>query len=260
MDSELFALAVQAALRIPTSGIGTLAEKRVHAALKYYVQPDNTLHEIKRRGFVLDALSSDGEGVFEIQTRAFDRLSKKLEALLKLGTFTVVYPVISEKLLYVTDIDTGEVSVRKSPRHASAYGVFPELYKIRKYILSENFRLRIITVGAEEYRTVKRTRSKKGKLYTEKLTSETVPTELYGDTTLSSGSDYARFLPSELSSVFTSSDLASACKTDRSSASTMLSLLTELGIVERIGKQGNAYLYRSLLSVEADACLQASSR
>lgn len=245
MDSELFELAVQAAMRIPTSGIGTLAEKRIHAALKYYVQPDKALHEARRLGFVIDALSSDG-GVFEIQTRAFNRLSKKSEALLKLGTFTVVYPIIAEKILYITDIDTGEVTVRKSPRHASAYDVFNELYKIRKYILSENFRLRIITLGAEEYRTVRRSRSKKGRLCTEKLTSETVPTELYDDITLSSGSDYSRFLPSGLPSVFTSADFAASCKIKRSTAATALLLLTELKLAERIGKKGNAYLYRSL--------------
>lgn len=242
MDNELFALAVEAALRIPTSGIGTLSEKKVHAALKYYVQPDNTKHEVKLNGFVSDALSD--VGVFEIQTREFYRLSKKLERLLENITVTVVYPIISEKTLYLTDSETGEVTVRKSPKRMNVYNVFGELYAIRKFIASKNLRLRLITLAAEEHRVIKARTSKRGRKKVEALSSETVPTEIYDDITLSAAEDYAKLLPYDLPTPFTSADIASACRCSRSYASVMLLVLTELKVVERIGKTGKSYLYR----------------
>ena len=135
MNTELFSLAIAAALRIPTSGIGTLAEKKIHATLKYYVQPDKDKHEIKFNGGVADALSEDG--VYEIQSKCFYRLAKKLEILLNGGTVTVVYPIVAEKILYLTDIETGETTIKKSPKRGSVYDVFPELYGIRQFIVSE---------------------------------------------------------------------------------------------------------------------------
>ncbi len=243
MDTELFELATAAALRIPSSGIGTLSEKKVHAALKYYVQPDKEKHEIKSFGFVSDALSDDG--VFEIQTRGFYRLCKKLETLLENGTVTVVYPIISKKLLYLTDTDTGEVTVRKSSKRMTLYHVFSELYGIRKFITSENLRLRLITLEAEEHRITRTRTSKKGRKKVETLSGETVPTKLCGDITLSSPYDYEMFLPSTLPELFTSAEYASVCKISRELSGLTLLILTELDIVRRIGKIGNAYVYKA---------------
>ena len=243
IDTELFDLAVKAALRIPSSGIGTLSEKKVHAALKYYVQPDMEKHEIKTCGFVCDALSEDG--VYEIQTRGFYRLNKKLDALLNSCTVTVVYPIISEKVLYLTDADSGEVTVRKSPKKMSLYTAFDELYRIRKHLTSERLRVRMITLSAEEYRTVKKQPSAKRRA--KKLTTvsaETVPTEIFSDITLKDARDYAALLPDALPETFTSADLAGICRIHRTLAATMLLILTDLSAVERIGKKGNSYVYK----------------
>ncbi len=243
MDTELFELAVTAALRIPSSGIGTLSEKKVHAALKYYVQPDKEKHEIKNHGFVSDALSEDG--VFEIQSRGFYRLCKKLPALLKSGTVTLVYPIISKKLLYLTDADTGEVTVRKSTKRMTAHHVFPELYRIRQFITSENLRLRLITLETEEHRVIRIRAAKNGRKRVKTLSSETFPTAMRDDITLSSAADYEIFLPSTLSDSFTSAEYASAYKISRELSSLTLLILTELNVVKRIGKAGNAYVYKA---------------
>ena len=242
VDTELFSLAVAAALRIPTSGIGTLSEKRVHAALKYYVQPDMKKHEVKICGFVSDALSEDG--VFEIQTGAFRRLSGKLDVLLKSGTVTVVYPVICEKTLYTTDTDTGETSVRKSPKKRTVYNVFSELYALRRFLPSTNLRLRLITLKADEHRAVRTHVSKAGKKRALTVSSDLIPTVICDDVTLCSYTDYLNLLPSDLPDVFTSSDLSYRLKISRSLSSTMLLILTDLSVVERIGKSGRSYLYR----------------
>ena len=243
MDTELFELAVEAALRIPSSGIGTLSEKKIHSALKYYVQPDKEKHEIKNYGFVSDALSDNG--VFEIQTRGFYRLNKKLEILLDHGTVTVVYPIISKKLLYLTDSETGEVTVRKSTKRMTRHHVFAELYGIRGFLTSKNLCLRLITLEAEEHRVIRVKMSKKGRKKVETLSAEKIPTTLIDDMIISTPSDYRAFLPETLPELFTSAEYAKVCKISQSLAGTTLLILTDLKLVTRIGKTGNAYVYKA---------------
>ena len=76
-------------------GIGTLGEKTLHSAVKYYFQPDPDMREVPVGPFVADALV-DG-GVVEVQTRSLYRLCPKLEYFLAQGKATVVYPVPAKK-------------------------------------------------------------------------------------------------------------------------------------------------------------------
>ncbi len=242
MDIELFELATEAALRIETDGgIGTLAEHKLHQTLKYYVQPDNTLHEVKRCSFVCDAVTENG--VFEIQTRGFDRLKRKLDVLLNEGTVTVVYPMIGEKRLLTTEISSGEIKIRKSPVKSSLFELFRELYRIMDYIPNTNFRLRIVTVKADEHRlrdsTVKRRRGEPRYLKTER-----VPTALLGDETFSSPSDYTKFLPDGLPETFTTKEFSALSGLHQGDCSLILRVLAGIGILKRTGKQGRAYLYK----------------
>ena len=242
MDKELFELATEAALRIEADGgIGTLAEHKLHQTLKYYVQPDNTLHEIKRASFVCDAVTENG--VFEIQTRGFDRLRKKLDVLLQEGAFTVVYPMIGEKRLLTTELSTGEIKIRKSPVKGSLYELFRELYRITDYIPHKNFRLRIVTVKADEHRlrdsTVKRRKGEPRYLKTER-----VPTALLGDETYCAPSDYAKFLPDGLTDEFTTKEFSALSGLHQDDCSLVLRVLMRIGILERTGKRGRAYLYK----------------
>ncbi len=246
MDTELFALAIRAASELAAAGgIGTLSEYRLHAALKYYVQPDPEMHEIKRCGFFCDAVSSDGSGVYEIQTGSFERLRRKLEKLLGYGTVTVVYPIVKEKKLITSNPETGEVSERKSPKKKDIYSVFDELYKIRSFIPDPNFRLRLISVGASEVRIPNSEQPKKRcrrrpKAYQK---AELIPTELFGDVTLGCLSDYKMFIPETLPEVFFSADLAKAANITQSLANKVLYTLNNLNVLERLGRSRDGYLY-----------------
>ena len=66
MDQEAFSSACAwAAARLGQGGIGTLGEKSLHAALKYYFEPCPENHEQPLGGFVADAVGE--HGVIEIQ-------------------------------------------------------------------------------------------------------------------------------------------------------------------------------------------------
>ena len=97
------------------TGIGTLGEKAVHATLKYYFEPDPACHEVKCLGYVADVLRDDH--IYEIQSKQWYRLQKKLEVFLKEYQVTVVYPVITRKEICWVDPETGEeVERRISPK------------------------------------------------------------------------------------------------------------------------------------------------
>ena len=88
-------------------GIGTLSEKTLHAVLKNYYAPDEDMHEIPIENYVADIFT--GTEIIEVQTRAMNRMRKKLDAFLPLYPVTIVYPIPREKWLYWIDDKTGEV-------------------------------------------------------------------------------------------------------------------------------------------------------
>lgn len=95
MDQEAFASACAwAAARLGQGGIGTLGEKSLHAALKYYFEPCPENHEQPLGGFVADAVG--GHGVIEIQSRSLFKLIPKLDAFLEACPVTVVHPLIGK--------------------------------------------------------------------------------------------------------------------------------------------------------------------
>ena len=84
-------------------GIGTLGEKSLHAALKRYLEPDETFREVAIGRYVADIVNP--EGIIEIQTGGFGRLREKLGFFLDHYPVTVVYPVAQVKWLIGVDQD-----------------------------------------------------------------------------------------------------------------------------------------------------------
>ncbi len=247
MDKELFELAIAASENIveKNSSIGTKSELHVHSALKYYLQPDLAMHEIKRLGFICDAVTEDG--VIEIQTASFGNLKRKLEKLLPENIFTVVYPVVKTKVIITTNSETGEMTERKSPKKAGIYSVFGELCKISEYVAHPNFRLKIITLGVKEYRIrfPEKIRSKNRRSRSKNyVKTARIPTELVEETDINSREEYKRFIPECLDETFYSSNVAEIAKIKRSEACALLKFLNDIGLVSRIDRSRAGYLYR----------------
>ena len=94
-------------------GIGTLSEKTVHAVMKNYYAPDTDMHEIPIENFVADIFT--GQEIIEIQTRAFYKMRRKLDAFLPLYPVTIVYPIPHIKWLSWIDEKTGRL--RRNASH-----------------------------------------------------------------------------------------------------------------------------------------------
>lgn len=222
-------------------GIGTLSEKTVHAILKNYYEPDEDKQEIPIENYVAD-IYADGE-IIEIQTRQFDRIRNKLSVFLPLYPVTVVYPIPREKWLIWIDEESGELSKkRKSPAKGNPYLAFKELYKIKMFLKEPNLRFKLVFLDMEEYRLLNGWSSdrKKGSSRFDRI-----PTKLVEEVDITCLEDYMQFVPYELPEEFTTKDFAKTAHIPLRLAQIVLHILHYVGTVERVGKQGNSYLYRA---------------
>lgn len=221
-------------------GIGTLAEKTVHAVLKNYYQPNEAFQEIKVGRYVAD-IYQDGE-ILEIQTGQFDRLRKKLEAFLPVFSVTVIYPIPENKWIIWIDEETGSLSSkRKSPAKGSYYTAFKELYRIKMHLNDPNLKLKLVLLDLEEYRLLNgwsRDRKKGSRRY------DRIPVKINSELELASSEDYVKLLPAMLPDPFTTKEFAKAAEIKLPCARYVVPILAYLGIIEKAGKKGREYLYR----------------
>ena len=222
-------------------GIGTLAEKSVHAVLKNYFSPDKRCQEIPLAGYVADIYT--GEEIIEIQTRQFNRMRDKLDAFLPICPVTIVYPVTAKKILVWIDPETGEEAERrKSPMKASIYDIFEELYKIKSFLTNPRLRIKMIFLELEEYKLLDgygKDKKKRASKY------DRIPLKMVSEMEIECMEDYMQFVPFDLlEESFTAKKFASKAKIHPQMAGIAVHILKYVGILEREGKQGNAIVYR----------------
>lgn len=221
------------------NGIGTLSEKTVHSVLKNYLSPDPINHEVKVEGFVADICT--GKEIIEIQTRNFDKLRRKLRAFLAVAPVTIAYPIPNIKWIRWVNPQSGEISPpRKSPRAGTPYAIFPELYKIKNFLVDSNLNLKIFMINLEEYRYLDGWSQDKKKGSTR---CDRIPTQLVDEIEINSLEEYQLLIPGTLGDTFTSRDYQKASKLPLHQAQTALNVLHYVGAVDRVGKKGNSYLY-----------------
>lgn len=242
MDNQLFTRVCDEVIgqRQGMNGIGTLGEKTVHSVLKSYYSPDSINHEIRVGGFVADICT--GNEIIEIQTRSFNKLRRKLQAFLAFAPVTIVYPVPYIKYLRWVNPQTGEISPpRKSPKTGTPYMIFPELYRIKDFLLNPNLNLKIVLINLEEYRFLDGWSQDKKKGASR---CDRIPLELVREVPINSLEEYQVLIPDTLGEEFTSHDYKKASGLPIGQAQTALNILHYIGVVDRIGKKGHSFLYK----------------
>ena len=99
----------------------------------------------------------------------------------------------------------------------------------------------MILVDVEEYRLLNGIR-RNGKK--DSVRYDRIPISLVGDLMMNSVEDYVALIPDQLPDVFTSKEYAKATKLNLRQAQCGLHVLHEVGVVVRVGKNGNAFLYQ----------------
>lgn len=143
---------------------------------------------------------------------------------------------------YNIDPNSGEITEkRKSPRKGNEYQIFLELYKIKPYLKKEHFTIRIVLLDVEEYKLLdgwgKQKKNNASKY-------DRIPLLICKETVIERIEDYMQFIPYQLQDHFTSKSFAKAAHIPPRLATVVLNVLDHMEVVERIGKEGKAYVYR----------------
>lgn len=225
------------------NGIGTLGERTLHLILKNFLEPDNSLHEVKVGRYVADICR--GDEIIEVQTRAFTSLAAKLEAYRTDYRVTVVYPIASVKHVSWIDPETGEISARhKSPKRGNAWDILPELYALCEMLPLENVRFMLVFMAIDDYKLL--TGKSRDRKSFGSVRYERIPSELCDIVYLDTPSDYEALVPPVLPGKFTAAEFAKATKMSQRTAWRSLRVLMLLGVIEQVGMRGRAYLYERM--------------
>ncbi len=234
-----------------SGGIGTLGEKQMHAAIKRFICPESSYHEVKldvsdgsekkRRRFVADILK-DGT-VTEIQTGRLLPLQEKIAWILENTPYnvTVIHPIAESKWVNVLNSKNDIEKRYRSPVKGKISDIACELYAIKDFIGSPRFSLVILMMEAEQYmkNTAKNARSRpKYKKY------ELIPVNLLSATVFSGLDDYKVLIPDSLEGEFTVKEFSRLSKIRGMDAYSAVHSLCDLGLLENCGKSGRANIYR----------------
>ncbi len=220
-------------------GIGMQQEKTVHAVVKDFEDADEDHQEIPIAGYIADIYN--GEEIIEIQNGNFNKMRGKLSTFLPLYPVRIVYPIPHDKWNIWIDPDTGELGKKnKCARKGHFYLAFRELYRIRPFLADPHLSVELLLIDMEEYRLLDGW-SRDGKRGSHRY--DRIPLALYDRMLLTCPRDYCQLIPFDLKEPFTAAEFGKAAHI-RGSFSTVLQILTQLGVVKRIGKKGNAFLYK----------------
>ncbi|MBQ7828694.1 MAG: hypothetical protein IJ345_00275 [Clostridia bacterium] len=246
------------------NGIGRLAEKQMHAAIKRFICPDESKHEIlidgsvgckksdteaendkktKKRRFVADIL--DGNTIYEIQTGGFSPLRDKIQWILDNTSYniTVIHPIAETKWVSLINTKTGNVENRKkSPVKGKITDIAPELYFFRDFISSPRFSLVILMMEAEQY---KKNIQKDGRKRPRYRKYELIPISLLRAYLFRDVSDYSLFIPDDLEEPFCVKNYSARSGIHGIDAYSIVKTLCHLGLLEPAGTLGRAAAYRS---------------
>lgn len=240
-------------------GIGTLAEKQMHAAIKRFICPDEVCHEIpldkgervgeigedgkkiKKRRFVADILK-DGN-VYEIQTGMLAPLTEKIKWILANTDYnvTVIHPIAETKWVNVINSKSCEIDKRyRSPVKGKLNDIAHELYAIKELIPSPRFCLVILMMEAEQY--IKGA-NKQGRSRPKHKRYELIPVNLLRAHIFRSLEDYKVFIPDELEREFTVKTYSLHSKIHGMDAYSAVHSLCDMGLLKESGKIGRAQAY-----------------
>jgi len=179
--------------------------------------------------------------LIEIQTRNFAAINSKLCKLARSYEVRLVYPVVQEKWIVRSATDGAIAVRRKSPKRGRLEDLFWELVSIPQLLSNPNFSLEVLMIREEEVRRYdgrrKKWRGREWVIEGRRLV-DVLDQRLFGKS-----ADWLAFVPDGLQS-FTTKDLATVAETNRELAQKMAYCLRHTRMIELIGRQGRANLYR----------------
>ena len=219
--------------------IGTESEYSLHRDLKFRYAGRRGLTEAEVAGYVADGINAKGEFI-EVQTGSFGPLKKKVRDLAVLGKVKIIYPVIVTKYIEVFDTKGKRLYRRKSPSRGSPWDLFGAMIYAPSLPLIQGVSIELILVDADEERVKDGNGSWRRRgisIRDRKMTA------FHGRIRLGKPPDYRRFVPFKKNEEFTSALLKEKAGIQIDLARKTLYVLAIIGVVKKIGKQRNAFVY-----------------
>ncbi|MDR0877703.1 MAG: hypothetical protein LBN21_06595 [Treponema sp.] len=233
---------VKASARAPgrVNRIGTEKESSLHHALKFRYAKSGGKTEVPFGLYVADGVREDGE-IIEVQTGSFGPLKQKVHELRKNAPVRIIHPIIIAKYIDVFDTDGQLLYRRKSPRRGSEWDLFKALLYAPELAACPGVMIELALVDVLE----KRIKDGKGSWRRKGISLAGRELAAWHDTIiLKKRADYRRFLPFASDETFTVNDLGKQARITVDLARKTLYVLTKMEVIERIGKKGNAFLYK----------------
>lgn len=222
-------------------GIGTQMERTLHCVLKYYMEPDESRHEIPIGAYIADIFQAEQNRIIEIQTRNFAALRQKLAYFVQNHEVTVVYPIARRKWMSWVDPATGEAGRRrKSPKTGEPWDALPELYRLAEVVQSPKLSFYLLLLDIEEYRLLDGWSENK-KRGSHRM--ERIPLRIEEAIELHTSLDFKSLLPPSLPDPFTKRDFMKAARLSAMQSGFALTVLQRKAAVRQAGKDGRAFLY-----------------
>jgi len=220
----------------------------LHIALQQHYAGDDGQVEVPFERYKLDVVTN---GVaYEIQTGNFFKLKAKLERLAEAMPTVLVYPLPQTKIIVRVDAESGEeLSQRRSPKQGVLSDIFPELRHVAAVLGREGVSLEIVLTVERELRD---SEAKTGRYHRRAALLGRELVEVVEQIRFDKPEDYVRLLPPNLPKQFTVADLAQSAGINRWLGGHMASALYQLGATQRVGKQGNAYVYEPVGPVDPE--------
>jgi hypothetical protein len=221
------------------SSIGVMREGPLHAAIKaFLVRPGDRL-EVPVGRFVIDLVRADGELV-EVQTGGFSGLSKKLDALLDKYRVRIVHPVAAERRIVRVD-DHGEVmSVRRSPKRATAVAVFDKLVAFPSLVTHPNLTIEVLLLREDHVRASRPFTSRQRT----RDPGQRRPIDVLDRVEIRGPSDVLKLLPALPDEPFSTREFGVLLGCDALLAQRTVFCMRMINLVEPAGKRGRTPLHR----------------
>lgn len=221
------------------SGIGTLNENSLHADIIHSLFQDGDQLEAEVDGFYIDLLRQDK--AIEVQTKNLGKLSRKVLSLADNIPVEIVVPIHKTKIISKLDRDGNLVSQRKSPKQGKVIDIFDELVRATDIFSHPSISLTILMIEADEVwkDDGKGSWRRKGWSIHERKLIRTLSEHRF-----QSPEDLLSLLPKSLPSPFTNQNLSKTLGIRASTAGKITYTFRKMNLLEVIGKEGNAYLFK----------------
>ncbi len=220
------------------SGVGTLSEKSLHAALiQCFAKPGDNL-EVNVDGYVIDIIQDNN--LIEIQIKNFSAVKTKLLKLCKDYQVRLIHPIARQKWIIKEDTNGQRISKRKSPKRGRIEEIFYETIHIPDLLINPNFSMWVVLVDIEELWINDGRGSWRRKNWSilDRYLLDVITIEKFNRP-----EDYIDILPHSLPKVFTNKDISTNLGISKSLARRITYCLRKMDGIKIVSKQGREYMF-----------------